>query len=182
MPDPRHDGRSDGELERAVDGFLDDLVQDAELEGLTGLPKLEDEAQHESETSLADFEMIRQIGEGGMGVVFEARQRTALGRRVAVKLLRPFASTSGRDRFKREVAAVIALDHPGIVPVVSADIDGEPPFLAMRFIEGVPLNKLLRRLQERARPPERTEQLRRFVENDVLARGSSGNRTCWRHR
>ena len=73
---------------------------------------------------LGDFRLIRETGRGGMGVVYEAEQRS-LGRRVAVKIL-PFAATLDRRqlaRFQNEARAAALLDHPNIVPVYYVGCD-----------------------------------------------------------
>ncbi len=150
------------ELERAAAAFVE--ARQAELDGFEGLPAL-DELDADDALLLADeFELVRRIGEGGMGIFYEARPRTALGRPVAVKLLRPFASEAGRERFRREVRAVLALDHPGIVPVVAAEVDGEAPFLAMKLVDGAPLDSLIAWLREQGGVPAETGGLRTFVQ------------------
>ena len=72
-----------------------------------------------------DFRLRRELGSGGMGVVFEAEQ-LALGRRVALKLWRPelrFAD-GGRERFRRELVAAAKVEHPGICPVLKRRAPG----------------------------------------------------------
>lgn len=67
---------------------------------------------------IGDFRIVRQLGRGGMGIVYEAEQ-LSLSRKVALKVL-PFAMLSDQrsmQRFKNEVAAVASLDHPNIVDV-----------------------------------------------------------------
>src|SRR5262249_36517656 len=78
---------------------------------------------------LGDFELIEELGGGGMGVVYRAEQRS-LGRQVAVKLVRPeqLLFGSARERFRREVEAVARLQHPGIVPVHSVGEAGGVPW------------------------------------------------------
>lgn len=88
--------------------------------------------------------MLREIGRGGMGVVYEAEQES-LGRRVALKIL-PFHSTFERsaiERFERETRAAAQLQHPGIVPLYEAgEIDGVH-FYTMPFVEGQGLDSVL---------------------------------------
>jgi tetratricopeptide (TPR) repeat protein/predicted Ser/Thr protein kinase len=88
------------------------------------------------------YRIVRQIGEGGMGVVFEAEQQEPR-RRVALKCIRPgtFDATA-LQRFKREAEALGRLQHPGIAAVFESGVhDGPPalPFLAMEFVDGRPL-------------------------------------------
>ena len=80
-----------------------------------GLPKPSDPP---SIRRLGDFELLREIGRGGMGVVYEARQ-ISLGRRVALKVLPPNLGMSpdSAQRFEREARAAAKLHHTNIVPV-----------------------------------------------------------------
>lgn len=89
------------------------------------------------------FRIIRMLGEGGMGVVYEAEQERPK-RRVALKLIRPgFVTPSIMRRFEREADALGRLKHPGIAQVHEArvaDIDGRrTPYLVMELVEGVGL-------------------------------------------
>jgi serine/threonine-protein kinase len=84
-----------------------------------------------------DFELIEEVGRGGMGVVWKARQRD-LGRIVALKLLSagPFSTPEFRERFRREAATASRLQHPGIVTVFqTGELDGHA-WLAMEFVSG----------------------------------------------
>jgi serine/threonine protein kinase/formylglycine-generating enzyme required for sulfatase activity len=103
---------------------------------------------------LGEFHLIRRIGGGGMGVVYLAEQET-LGRRVALKLIRPehlyFPGT--RERFRREVDSVARLQHPGIVPVYTVGEASGVPYFAMEWIDGCTLGDVLRDLGSQA--PER---------------------------
>jgi formylglycine-generating enzyme required for sulfatase activity len=136
-----------------------------EGEGVPGLPPLRLGDALEPGTVLGDYELVRRLGMGGMGVVFEARQRNVLGRRVALKVLRsPFETEELSRRFKREVAAVAELDHPSIVPVVDARVEGGTPYYVMKFVEGVSAAGLVRELKNGARVPLECASVRRFVE------------------
>ncbi len=89
------------------------------------------------------------LGRGGQGVVYRAED-TRLERCVALKVLTlPVASVSQgrRNRFRREAAIVSRLDHPGICTVLDADLDGEHPYIAMRFVEGETLAAALARVR-----------------------------------
>lgn len=86
------------------------------------------------------FRILREIGRGGSGVVFEAEQASPR-RAVALKLLRRSPNDNDARHFRREVAALARLDHPGIAALHAA---GETPdgdrFLAMELVRGLPLN------------------------------------------
>jgi predicted Ser/Thr protein kinase len=98
----------------------------------------------ETPGQLGDFRLLREIGRGGMGVVYEAEQ-VSLGRRVAVKILR-FAAVSdpeALDRFRREAETVARLHHTNIVPIFFVGIEGDVHYFAMQFIEGRSLADVL---------------------------------------
>src|SRR3954471_23159697 len=84
---------------------------------------------------IGDYRILREIGRGGMGVVYEAEQ-VSLGRRVALKVL-PGQVSSDRmilERFRREAKAAARLHHTNIVPVFEVGRDGEVAYFAMQFI------------------------------------------------
>jgi WD40 repeat protein/serine/threonine protein kinase len=100
---------------------------------------------------LGDFRILREIGRGGMGVVYEAEQ-LSLGRRVALKVL-PFAAALDAkqlQRFKNEAQAAAHLQHPNIVPVYAVGCERGVHFYAMQFIEGQTLANLIRELRQLA--------------------------------
>lgn len=93
---------------------------------------------------LGDFRLAREIGRGGMGIVYEAEQ-LSLRRRVALKIF-PFASVlepNKLQRFKNEALASASLEHPHIVPVHSVGVDRSTHFYAMRLIEGSSLSRVI---------------------------------------
>jgi eukaryotic-like serine/threonine-protein kinase len=88
------------------------------------------------------FDIEREIGRGGMGVVYRAKQ-TGLNRVVALKMLiaGPFADPSLRARFFLEAESVAALEHPGIVRVFAFGESDGHPYLAMEFVPGGTLDE-----------------------------------------
>ncbi|MCA9150197.1 MAG: protein kinase, partial [Planctomycetales bacterium] len=105
-------------------------------------------------TALGDFQLIRPIGRGGMGIVYEAIQ-ISLDRRVAVKVL-PFASmldAKQRKRFKNEARAAATLDHPNIVPIYFIGQERGVHFYAMQLIEGQSLTEVIRGLSDTEQKP-----------------------------
>jgi WD40 repeat protein/serine/threonine protein kinase len=100
---------------------------------------------------LGDFHILREVGRGGMGVVYEADQ-LSLGRRVALKVL-PFASTLDAkqlQRFKNEAQAAAHLHHQSIVPVYATGCERGVHYYAMQFIEGQTLAAVVRDLRQQA--------------------------------
>ncbi len=100
---------------------------------------------------LGEFEILGQLGAGGMGVVYRARE-PRLGREVALKVVRPesmfFAGT--RERFKREVETIARLQHPGIVPVYSVGEEQGIPYFTMELVAGKTVDEILKALAGRA--------------------------------
>jgi eukaryotic-like serine/threonine-protein kinase len=88
-------------------------------------------------TRLGDFELVRRLGEGAMGVVFEARQ-VSLNRPVAVKMIRAglFAGEADLRRFRLEAEAVAHLDHPRIVPIYGVGEHQDCHYFSMKLIRG----------------------------------------------
>jgi len=100
-------------------------------------------------TPLGDFSIVREIGRGGMGVVYEAIQ-LSLGRRVALKVLPFAAALDGRQlqRFKNEAMAAAQLHHNHIVPVYAVGCERGVHFYAMQLIDGLTLAELIAGLND----------------------------------
>jgi len=103
------------------------------------------EQARELPKSLGDFDFEEILGEGGMGVVYRATQRS-MRRQVALKLMRPgfLDRPAARARFAREAEAVARLSHPGIIAVHVSGEEQGIPYLAMEFVPGVSLDRVLR--------------------------------------
>ena len=91
-----------------------------------------------------DYKIERELGRGGMAIVYEAVD-VHLGRRVALKVLPPEMAMrkSMAERFKREAKMAAALDHPNIVPVYRVGQTGGLLYIAMKYIKGRPLDSIL---------------------------------------
>jgi serine/threonine protein kinase len=97
---------------------------------------------------LGDFRILRELGRGGMGVVYEAEQ-VSLCRRVALKVL-PFAATMDPrhlQRFQNEALAAASLEHPHIVPVYGVGCERGVHYYAMKFIDGQSLAEVIDELK-----------------------------------
>jgi eukaryotic-like serine/threonine-protein kinase len=94
--------------------------------------------------TLGEYRIVRQVGEGGMGKVYEAEERLT-GRRVAIKVLRPELSRSepGRRLFENEMAILAGLDHPNVVRCLCCtEVDGEL-VMVLELLEGRTLREVL---------------------------------------
>jgi serine/threonine protein kinase/tetratricopeptide (TPR) repeat protein len=97
---------------------------------------------------LGDFRIVREVGRGGMGVVYEARQ-LSLDRRVALKVLPMAAALDSKrlQRFQLEAHAAACLHHTNIVPVHAVGCERGVPYYAMQFIEGRSLAQVIAELR-----------------------------------
>ena len=104
---------------------------------------------------LGDFRLIREIGRGGMAVVYEASQ-ISIGRLVALKVLPQAAMLDTKQiaRFRNEAQALGQIEHPHIVPIYSVGQDRGTHFFAMRLIEGIAFDRIIETLSGKCFAPE----------------------------
>ena len=128
-------------------------------------------AQH-----LGDFEIVREIGRGGMGVVYEARQ-ISLNRKVALKVLSAGLGLTGKaiQRFRREAEAAARLHHTNIVPVYATGEDKGIHYYAMELIAGPSLDHVIRQLRKGTEPlastPTMTPSSAESISHDAAPTG-----------
>ncbi len=98
-------------------------------------------------SEVAGYRLEEQIGQGGMALVYRARD-IQLGRNVALKLLSPMLGSdeSFRERFIRESRAAAAVDHPNIIPIFAAGQSDGVLYIAMRFVQGGDVRQLVDQL------------------------------------
>ena len=111
--------------------------------------------------TIGGFRVDQRIGVGGMGMVYEATE-LALGRQVALKILRPETAdtTTARARFDREARAIAKLEHPGIIRIYAAGEHDGVRYIAMELIRGRSLDGLVREALANRSPMPTTTVLR----------------------
>ncbi|HTV21715.1 MAG TPA: serine/threonine-protein kinase, partial [Polyangiaceae bacterium] len=108
------------------------------------------------------YRWLGEVNRGGMGVILGARD-PVIGRRVAIKVLRPELERDDRvlDEFSQEAQVTGQLDHPNIVPIYDFGSGEKSPFMVMKWVAGKSLAQLLRSAREAPRGPD---QLKSFVQ------------------
>jgi hypothetical protein len=135
------------EFVRQAAGALDDPAEGPAVEAIR-------QGDSSPPAALGDFRIVRQVGRGGMGVVYEAEQ-LSIGRRVALKVL-PFAAALDArqlQRFKHEAQAAGHLQHTNIVPVYFVGCERGVHFYAMQYVEGQTLAALIADLRRQSNRP-----------------------------
>jgi serine/threonine protein kinase/Tfp pilus assembly protein PilF len=155
----RHTDIADA-LSRCLEGleFVHGIAPQLSEPGAEGARDDQPEQQVPTGAALGDFRILREVGRGGMGVVYEAEQ-ISLGRRVALKVL-PFAATLDPvqlQRFKNEAHAAAQLHHQHIVPVYTVGQERGVHYYAMQFVEGQTLGALIAGLRRQVGKAEATQ-------------------------
>ena len=135
------------DLRDVLADYLQELDQLHDAIAVAGAPLADRELASRTDDErgrVGDFKIIREVGRGGMGVVYEAEQ-ISLGRRVALKVL-PFAATLDSkqlQRFRNEAQAAAQLHHTHIVPVYHVGSERGVHYYAMQYIEGQSLAEII---------------------------------------
>lgn len=131
--------REHAALRDLLEPMLDDDGAEVDEE-----PPALDRTALEPGRSLGDYRLVREIGRGGMGTVYEAQQ-LSLPRRVALKVLHGHLAWSAKSiaRFRHEAAAAARLNHPAVVPIYEVGEAGGLHFFSMEFVDGRPLHEIL---------------------------------------
>jgi serine/threonine protein kinase len=99
--------------------------------------------------TIGEFELLSELGRGGMGVVYRAWQ-PSLGRQVALKSLNKPGDAKAEARFRREIRALGQVEHPHLVKIFTSGADGDQWFYVMELVEGAPLSAVCAGLQTRS--------------------------------
>ncbi len=156
-----HSGRLSADQKMAVERLFAEFASDpVRLADELLVAKVVNKYQHRKiarnvshELIFGQYLIVERIGEGGMGKVYKAIE-TRLGREVALKTIRPnlLANKTVVQRYKREARAAASLTHPNIVELLEADDVGGRYFLAMEFVDGSDLSRLVKDLQKEQVP------------------------------
>ena len=127
--------------------LLDGATRDMRLPG-NGAHGQRDDAEKSTGRQIGEYRIVREIGRGGMGIVYEAHQQS-LNRKVALKIL-PFAAVLDQRqiaRFRNEAQAAAQLHHPHIVPVFAVGQEQGVNYYAMQYIDGQSLEQAIAELR-----------------------------------
>jgi tetratricopeptide (TPR) repeat protein len=147
---PEHAGR----LRELLPAMQMLVAFECSVQGGDGPPASDSAGRDAVPGELGDFRIVREVGRGGMGVVYEAQQ-ISLNRRVALKVLPLAAALDAKQlqRFKNEAQAAACLHHHNIVPVYGIGCERAVHFYAMQFIEGRTLAAVIRDMRQQHDQP-----------------------------
>ncbi len=155
LPQERRSGAGTagaGRLDASLAGAT--LTDGSMAEGRQPQASASDDARTEFRVGalIGDYRLVQQLGIGGMGQVWEAEQ-VSLGRRVALKMLRPGRGFLGGERLLHEARAAGRINHPGIVPVFAAGEASGVHFVVQQIVgDGTTLADLIERRRTRGEP------------------------------
>jgi serine/threonine protein kinase/tetratricopeptide (TPR) repeat protein len=158
---PRQAGELDGLLERADRELTDEQLSRTSYRGRNYTPPAPSQRSARPASSewpeVAGYEILGVLGEGGMGVVYRARQFRPQ-RLVALKMLRPGGPAAAGDlaRFRREAEAAARLQHPNVVSIYEVGEQDGRPFFSMEYVGG---GSLAQQLAGQPQPPAEAAQL-----------------------
>lgn len=117
---------------------------------------------------VGDFRLIRQIGRGGMGSVYLAEQ-ISLKRKVALKFINAsiFAKPKNVERFHKEGQAIAKLEHKGIVPVYTVGEYENNFYIAMQYVKGLPLSRLIEYAYKNKLTSIEPEKVRELIASEL---------------
>jgi serine/threonine protein kinase/tetratricopeptide (TPR) repeat protein len=128
-------------LDESAAGFLEPPTDDERLRAMV-------QTVAGSPTAIGPYRVLREVGRGGFGIVYEGEQREPIERRVALKVIKPGMDSAGvLRRFAMERRTLAQLEHPNIARVLDAGLvpEGQPgagrPFFAMEFVDGLPITE-----------------------------------------
>ena len=129
---------------------------------------------------IGDYQIVQKIGQGGMGIVYEANQES-LGRRVALKILPQHFADDEKfvERFKREARSAAKLHHTNIVPVFEVGQSNGTLYYAMQFIDGLPLDEVqqeVARIEQDGSTSSHSSVSKLISGSDSSSSGSTFNR------
>lgn len=133
-----------------IDGLFASLLKSDESDFNDSIPQHNLIGQ-----KLGDFQILRLIGQGGMGAVFLARQ-VSLDREVALKVISDISGAHKKsiERFRREAKVLAKISHPNIVPIYEIGEQGPYAYFAMEYVSGVSLDKILSSIKQ-SQPSEK---------------------------
>jgi WD40 repeat protein/serine/threonine protein kinase len=140
-----------GEQRALLAQVLHMTVEPVAVESWAGRSQAEEETngtaveEPGAERQLGEFELLSELGRGGMGIVYRAWQ-PSLGRQVAVKCLFRTGDPKAEARFAREIHALGRVEHPHLVKIFTSGTDGDQWFYAMELLEGTPLSAVCDKL------------------------------------
>ena len=141
--------RPTNRLDADNNGSRNPTVGSPAIPGTPGIDQLGFSLHEPQDFGAAGFEILGELGRGGMGVVLKARQ-AALNRTVALKIVKSgaFASEAELMRFQSEAEAVAQLDHPNIVPIYEVGKCRGQHFFSMKLVNGTSLDRRARRIRQ----------------------------------